>query len=710
MATRSLQDQVSAVLGRTVAEAKSRGTPNVQVEVAALFESISLNLLLHPRAVLYFQLLARNGLLKVVNDEIAAIDSLTATIQDLGNPSFNITASNSLNRARTSLLQIESMDKISSSNSTFRRFDSAVDEALTDLAKNVRRSGSTSLTRPAAEARTALPGDFAALKKFHVELLDRLYALAVGLDNFLLAPLSTILGLTTAVRARLDIEQMLADLGSDDSSINARDIATRLLANRAALKSVGSAPSALLPVLTSTSPAGYTLRAASDPTPVVIQGVAGDYALPVGASLTVLTSSSTRTATNFPQTTFDLSNQAHVTSAVVAYPVAIPAGSSLFLTFTRSDGSTASYKVALSGSMTLSAVVAAINATVGADGGADEFVQPGTSRVLVWAKSPNTRVSIDTSFVDTSVDPPSHFAASAHSLLGLPAGSSAPAGLTPSSTLVDACTVLFGDLFSITPGWKITSVDQAAGAFLGFTGSAASNLYLAPMTFATSTSVRLYGVALGSLVDPFDPRSLVQVGDQLAAPFGVAAIAATSPARITLAAAIQTFDAPIVVTSSVVLAFQALNALLDSFLTTWTLSGYQVDLLKIDRAIAGLTGSAAAAQINAALSVLAELRALLVVLQGDLNDPSTQLPTGAAGEEKKITNGILASLEERKFDRARDLLLKGQIQEALNVDHDTASYAGNFMRRASDLAQNDFKYPNRSLGEGLSPNGARSGT
>lgn len=700
MAT-TLQDQVNAVLGRTVAEAKSRGTPNVQVETAALFESISLNLLLHPTAVLYFQLLARNGLLKVVSDEIAAIDTLTSTIQDLSNPSFKIDASGNLNRARTALLQIEGMEKISSTASAFQRFDSAVEDVLGDLSKNVRRPGATDLTRPAAEAKTALPANFAAVKTLHVDLLDRLYSLSVGLDNFLLTPLTTILGLTTAVRARLDVEQMISDLESDDSSISARDFATRIIANRAALKTVGSAASPLLPVLTSTSPAGYVLKAASDPVAAVLQGVPGDYVLPVGASLTVTTRTGTRNALSFPQTTLDLQNQAHLVSSAVAYPVTIPAGYFLFLTFTKSDGSTVSYKVDVSGTKTLSGVLSAITLAVGADGGADEYIQPGTSKILLYAKTPNTKVSVDV--VSTSVDG-SVFTVSAHSYLGFSPGQlSSSSGLTPTSTVVDALSLIFGDLVSVTPGLKVSSIDTAAGAFLTVSDSAASVLGLAATQYATSDSFRLYGVALGSPVDPVSPIGLVQIGDQLVSTTQSARVKDLSPLRITLDAAVQTFDAPITVTSAVVLAWQALSANLDAFISGWTTSGYQVDLSKIDRAIAGLNGSTAAAQINSAVTLLSDLQARLVVLQDTLNATATLLPTNSAGEEKKITNGILASLDERKFDRARDLFLQGKIQEALDADHDTASYAGNFMRSASNFAQNDFKIPNRSLDEGLGP-------
>jgi hypothetical protein len=704
MATRSLQDQVKSVLGRTVAEAKTRGIPNAPIESAALVESIALTLLLHPRAAIYFMLLAKNGLLSALNDELAAVDTLNQTVLDLANQSYIITDVSSLEQARTALLQLERAEKVSPSSSTFKRFDSNVSDFLNkQLAPNVKKQGSTSMLRPAAEAKLDFPVDLASLKDVHADVLDRLYAIVVGLDNFLSSPLSTILGITTATRARVDIEQML--LNPDPAS--SRDMATTLVANRAALKVLGSAPSPMEPVLSGSLPAGYVLKIKSDSAKAKKSQTVSPPTFPVGAALNLSTVSIVRSA-NFPQTTTDLQNQGHLVSNVISFPVTIPAGYSIFLTFTKVDGSTISYKVPLSASMVLADVIAAINSTVGTDGTASEYIAPGSSRIIIWANAPNVSLTIDSSYVDTNFAGsglPAVFTNSAHDLLGFVAGQqSSILGTTPLSTIADAIALYWPDAATVSLNGsllEVTGVDSSPGAYLSFTGTAADSLGLTGIWKATSKSLRLYGTVNGVPTDPVDPIILLQLGDQVSISTGVSLVEGLSPSRVTMTDALPTVDEVPSADSAVSLAWQVLISGVKSYLPTWVSSGYQQDLSTLDRILAPLNASAGPAQVNAATNALAALRSKLVELKAVVNDSSAFLPDNAATEERQIVAGILTSLAERKFDRAIDLFLRGKLQEALGVDHQTASFSGAFLKAASDVAQTDFKKVNRAQDEGL---------
>src|SRR3954470_15365886 len=104
MSTRTLQDQIDSLLGRRVAEAKVRGSPSPDTEAIALYESITINLLLRPKAVLFLAHTARNGLIKAANDELANILEMRKAVSDLGNPSFDIRSTKSLVKARTALI------------------------------------------------------------------------------------------------------------------------------------------------------------------------------------------------------------------------------------------------------------------------------------------------------------------------------------------------------------------------------------------------------------------------------------------------------------------------------------------------------------------------------------------------------------------------------------------------------------------------------
>lgn len=243
MATPTVQDQVAALLSRKVAEKKVRGTPSPDIEAAALFESVAVNLLLHPRAVLYFAWLARNGLLKVVADELKAIEQMRKAVDDLSNVSYALTDTRPLERARGALTHIEGQDRLMSSGTAFGRYDQAVRDALGLLSTNVVAPGATELTRPAQEAEADLPALYGAVQALHSEVLDRLYSLAVGVQNFLSTPALSILGISTVQNVRLDIEQMIEAMKEDPSAEKSREFALRLVAGRAALRALGTPPS-----------------------------------------------------------------------------------------------------------------------------------------------------------------------------------------------------------------------------------------------------------------------------------------------------------------------------------------------------------------------------------------------------------------------------------------------------------------------------------
>jgi hypothetical protein len=55
-----------------------------------------------------------------------------------------------------------------------------------------------------------------------------------------------------------------------------------------------------------------------------------------------------------------------------------------------------------------------------------------------------------------------------------------------------------------------------------------------------------------------------------------------------------------------------------------------------------------------------------------------------------VVDGILTTLAERHYDRAADLLMKCDIQALMEMDPNSASYAGNFMKAASAVAAASF--------------------
>jgi hypothetical protein len=718
MAVRSTEDQASFLLSRKVAEARQRGVMAPDVEAIALFESIALNLLLNPRSALLFALLARNGLRKVVQDELDAIVEIRSAIQDLNNISLSVRETTQLKSARTALLQLEQLDRISADSNQFKKFDKSISEFLNKVvSKSVKKTGATSLTRPSTEAATDLTTSFSNLLDLHVDILDRLYALVVGVKNFLSSPLATIIGLTTASRARADVEDLINSIEETGSLPADRDMVIRLLTNRASIKVIGSLPSITDPVLDTAKqlPIGYILKGRSDPTAASIISSAGPYTLPVSAQLTMIVNGVSVGPFNIPQTTTDLHNKAAVVSAVATYPVTILANSYLFIVVNG-----ISYKVGplTTGSQTLSSIITNLNTLftgiVPLSGllHAVEFINAGTSRLLIFHDTA-TQISI-VSFhtgIDPSVPPPAGGAAvtydgtvytnNINALVGFTGTEIGKSGTTPTQFIVDSLTRLYSSITSVsaTQGQRVTVSTLATVPGTTLTIAAPTILGLAGTYVASSASFKLYGPVNGIVTDPVSPIDRVDIGDRVTTPSGTSTVQAITADRIQLTSSLATFDGNITIDSALVLAYTALENLINTFLGPWLKGPFAIDLENLNLAISSLGVNSPQAQRSTVLNALNDLEGKLLDLRTKLDDSSTVLGDSSAQAERAIVDGITTSLAERKFDKALDLFLKCKIQEALDSTADTASFGGSFIKASSDFAKTDLVIPNRAIDE-----------
>lgn len=728
MAVRSLRDHVDSILSRHVVKPKSDGVSDPDGEAQALFESIGLNLLLHPKAVLYVAHLARNALLRVLNEEISSVDTLIKTVQDLGNPSFVVRSTN-LKKARVALLQMEGLDKVDPSNEAFKRYDNAVSEFLEkSISKMVRRPGSTELTRPGEEAFQDLPTDFANLKTKHVEMLERLYSLAVGIDNFLSTPLQTILGIETVFRTREDLEDILNQIEQKTAHQSARDIVTRLISSRAALKSIGSLPGIFDPLVTGSLPKGYALRARSAPARASFNTNPGFHSFN-GASLGITVNSAFLGYFTFPQSTFELGDSACIVGSTILPSPTLSSGKSLFITMRdasqvdltwTADGHgkfVRSFKIDLpSGATTISAIISAIDAGITGYGTCAEFAANGSNRILICSTA---AAEISISDIYTEEDPlgtpgvPLIFTNSGHTEIGFTTGQTGIAYEFPSSLIADALNIIFDSLpFTATLNEDDTvtlSTDSdAPGAFLGASIGAFS-VGLNRAVFASSNQFQLYGTVLGKEQDPVNPEPLVDIGDVVTTPSGKFSITRVNEQTITLSQAVNTFDAVVTIESGLALAIGELSKKLKAFLTTWLKNPYAQGLDKLESSMSTLVGSQSAAVRNTVVSQLSGLRGQLSAIKDLVTSEATIPPEGSGSSERELVLGIVNTLEERKFDRAADMLLRCQIQELFELDSQDASFGGSLLKAMQTFAQTDIHFPNLSEDEGDSPNAVVDG-
>lgn len=715
MPVRTFQEHIQSLLGRTVAEAKVAGAGSPDVEARAILDSIALTLLLKPKAVLYLAHLARNGLLKAVKDELALIAQMSKTVDDLGNVTFTTTNTTYLNKARNFLVQMEGLDKISAEESAFKKFDSSIDSFLDQaLAKTVRKKGKTELSRPDTEAAADLPTDLASLKEAHSDTISRLYSLVVGVENFTSSPLGTILGLTTAFRARTDIEDIISLVEGGESGTQARDIAMRLLGSRAALKTVGTLPNLTASLIdtAATVPAGYSMRAQTDPAVAIATSSIGPFVFSAAAAATINVNGQVLTAAQFPQTGLDLANRAFVSGTALTFPLTVPVDSRFFLRLTRAtaaagydlqpDGTYLKQTMVsiTSGSRSLAQVLTDINTALGADGTAAEYVRAGTNRLIIVGAAAITKLSVESSMTvasSSTVGAPSLYTDTDHVRYGL-TPVEVLSGSTPVQIVLDALNLRFATITAVqTPQLRIvvSSVADVPGTGMVITTDAVLGLN---GTFnAQSDLLRLYGSVNGVVTDPIDPNPLVDVSDLISTPGGSTTIAGLSPTRMRLAAPLNTFDGQITVDSSLVAAHEVFDQNIQDFTTSWLDSRFAEDLTVLDRAVAVLSGSPTPASRNFAKTLLSDLSTSLTTLASALG--TGLLPSESATDEKQLVTGIINTLIERRYDRALDFLLKLELQEFFELSGETSSFGGTMLKTMADVAQSDVTFQNTTQDE-----------
>ena len=684
MSARTLEDQVSALLSRNVAETKQVGAPRPGLEASAVFDSIALSLVFKPRGGLYFAVMARNALTKVVQEEISLLDQLLQDIADLANPAYKISGAPTLRRAQVALLNLESLPRINSSSVALDLYNKSVSEFLEKhLSKNVRRLGKSELVRPAAEAAQDLPSTFAAVTLSHSELLDRLYALATGIENFEAAPFGALIGTATVARARADLDSIVSLVEDSGSAEHARDMAVRLIGSRSTINTVAAPPKWNDALLTD------ALGATSVGAASVTGSVSHPFTMPTASVLAIETAGAAHSFGFFP------GDSALLISRTASFPITIPSGYGLFLTYTV-GGIGTSVRIPMDGTFSNAAGVAAKIMDAGVTGLQATSFANATDRLLLFmtgaeklAVSPvYVMSSIEAAMLGVTVPSSVTLTNSAASYIGLADGDTGGQELF-ADVAVDAINSLFGAWVSATSTAdgriSISTLSQAPGVTLRVFGSAAAAFGFEDVTKNAETKeLVLTGVA--------DHTEILQVEDLVLCPDGTTATLDEVYAdSVVLKTPVKTFSGKLSAKSCLVTGYAGFISALKRFLSSWEATPYVSNLDVVDRALAPLTASQSPAQRNEAAEAVAALRVELTKLLNVLTDASTMLPSRAALAERKMVDGILNTLAERNYGRAIDLLLKCDLQALLEMDDSTASYGGNFMKVSSELARTSIK-------------------
>ena len=723
MTVRTTADQAAILLSRSITAPKTSGVPTPDVEAVAIIQRIATTLLVHPSAALYIALQAKSGLLKAANDELAAIQDLTQAIQDLTNPSYTITDTTSLTSAKNALVQMEGLPKTDTYSLLFKKFTSSVNDFMQkQLAKNIRAPGSTAMLRPSEEAKQAIPGYFSALQALHADLLDRMYALAVCVENFQTAPLSSIVGLSTAFQARNDLEDIIAQVGNGLAPANSRDVAVRLVTDVAAMKTVSTTPDIYTPTVDGQNgiPAGYALRVKSPDTAPVKTGLAGPY------NLLDLSGSITVGGQTAPFLLFSPQNPVGnplLVSSLLSYAATIISPHTDLYFELQSDvpGSDPSKWTLINGayvrrirvtlnisdlpiSMAPADVVTAIQAQASDCMGADYQGH----HLLIWSY-PGRWLTILTSLtelvihsttwdsggtpVTVDVSGPITYANSALTQFGFTPNQGADSQSVTASLVAEFFNLAQGlALATVTSAGQlvVTAKNGSPGITMSIHADAALGISCTDV-IATSNTLTLYGKSPST---PIDPSSFMGVGDCVSLPDDrVELVATLSSGALALEDAVPTFDDWLYVKGAVQSVYKSFDSAFQTYVLTWLKGWYANGLPKLATAMAALTGAQSAVSRTTVLNTLEELRQQVDNLSNLLQVSTFQLPDKAGALEKAVVDGITSLLIERRYDQTLDLLMRGRIYEVLEATYETASYGGSLLKALSDIARADISFP-----------------
>lgn len=709
----SIQDQVSTLLTSEVAESKVAGNPVPDVEAASVLENLAVSLSVRPKAVIYIAHLARNALVRAAKDEIAEIDSLTAIVRDLGNVSYAVSNTASLESAKASLLQMGSQARVDSSSVAFKKFDKSVSEFLNkQLKKNVARSGSTDLVRPSDEAVGALPGAMAALVSLHEDTLSRLYSLAVGVDNFLSVPLGGIFGTAASARVYRDIQNIIDSLEEDTSAASSRDVAVRLIAARASLKVLGSSPNLYAPILDTDTrvPPGYAVSLYTPSIPITVTASVSGVPLPPGGGIIVSVGSETVSVPLLLQPGLDFSEKSVMVGSPAVYPVTIPSGADLYVSLTGLSGGVSTVRIQLNTSesdiaASMEDVIEKINSS-GYEVRAARYM--GGDRIALYAPSNSVKaLTLVRSFVEYTAATwaTDHgmavYSSPANHLLGF--SDSQSSSTTNFQELArEAIREKFSGVVSIPEDgpFTISSLASGPGVTMTLSGEVAEWLGVSGTFSAKTRYASLRGTVNGKSMDPVNPVPVLSVGDILSVGGESASILSMTSTGVVLSSEIPLYDGPVTARSPLDGMWSVLRQMVRESADAMLASSYRDNLARLDRAVAPLYGSPTAAHRNQVTSELRHLRDLLTNLISRVTSSGTSMDPAWGISERSVVDGVTASLRERKFDRALYYLLRCSIREVFSMDWQSASFSGELMRSMAELAANDVVFPNHANDEG----------
>lgn len=701
---------VRRFLERPVVSGKADAGLDSTAEVQALLESVAIAFLLRPQTALNFVLMAGNSLRQVVQANIALVDYLLKTINDLDNPNTFITDTSDLTEAQTALLELDRIGKIQVQ--PFSRFKGAVQRFLDNqLAKSLKRRGSGELERSGNEARQDLLLAIQNWQTTHELMIKRIAEVVGSVDDFNGVDLQSVVSTKTLTRVRQAVKNVTK--GAVTGAMSKTVMALELLSGVAALDAISNLKNIYDPLVDSgVQPLGRTVLATtvSQPAQVSLAGpfdFSADnnpWQLNLGVDPLIGGGTFVSLSIPYPSLTGSVFLVSAASSAAPSY--VIPAGSYLYLQVTSAGGAvTIIYPIALPvGASTIQTLVTVFNTAMSGTGVVCVELYPNSGRFLfvgqVIAGITQLVVLQTVPGVTDGLGGYTPPAPSAHQELGFQSNqTSDPLGVFSAATLADLLTGQSSLVTFTAKGTSliIASVNSAPGSSLGvgLGTSPAWGLTVGQLVTQAPTAVLLEDASDSSVIDPatldISEGAWVELDDEFDSARSLrAAVAAVQGNQLTFASGLtlpRTKSKTVRVLAPPTRAVQTLLRTLGSYLKK-----FDTDVFRLQRVMAPLVASSTLAHVNDAKRVLNEIRdkltqrsqsdkpALLEVLQAVSVTPDQSSFANLAKQ-------ILDSLDERSLDRGSSFLKRGKFGTFFGLTKETASTGGKFMKAIEDLGQ-----------------------
>lgn len=296
-----LLNEVSKVFRAGLDPGRDGGTLNTATEYQQLLEMSSITFLFQPDSVFYIARLAANRLNGILLQEVAVLEDILVSLDDLSQIGAPVRDTATLSNAKTAVLSLDAAQSVTNRPES-QRFSRQMDIFAEQLKKNlvsVERRGL--FVRPREEARDLIQANLLTLSELHTRLLAQIFALRDALTDFLSLDLPSMVSASVLSVISDRLQSTIDELNSTSDINNiaaSRRLFLETLANKISVKILS----------TFTDPTEFKFRGPQRPIPstmkhlgqVVGQGTpasvltsAGPWALPISSPLVLSVSGGT---------------------------------------------------------------------------------------------------------------------------------------------------------------------------------------------------------------------------------------------------------------------------------------------------------------------------------------------------------------------------------------------------------------------------------